>query len=162
MIFCQNFAGAIFVVIGEVIFREELVKEIKKRAPSVSVDAALAAGARPQAIRALVPKGSPELAGVLLAFANSLDKVFYLLLACCLAGFVAAFGMGWVDTRKKKTLEAKTSEASTEATMTPEASPIEATTAGTSQAKAPPGGTSPTEATTTGASPIEATATERR
>lgn len=107
MIFCQNFAGAIFVVVGEVIFTQRLVEEIKAHAHSVSIEAALAAGASSSAVRALVPAGSPELAGVLLAFANSLDKVFYLLMACCLAGLVAALGMGWVDTRQKKTAAAK-------------------------------------------------------
>ncbi|RAH70391.1 MDR family MFS transporter [Aspergillus aculeatinus CBS 121060] len=107
MIFCQNFAGAVFVVVAEVIFRQQLVKEIRLHAPQVSVDAALAAGASASSVRALVPEGSgssAELEGVLLAFANSLDKVFYLLMACCLTGFVAAFGMGWVDVRKKKTI----------------------------------------------------------
>ncbi|OJJ08177.1 hypothetical protein ASPVEDRAFT_89407 [Aspergillus versicolor CBS 583.65] len=100
MIFCQNFAGAIFVVVGEVIFTQQLVKQILAHAPSVSVEAALAAGASASSVRALVPDGSPELAGVLLAFSNSVDKVFYLLMGLCLAGFVAAFGMGWVDIRK--------------------------------------------------------------
>jgi len=101
MIFCQNFAGAIFVVVGEVIFTQQLVKQIQAHAPSVKVDAALAAGASSSSLRALVPPGSPELQGVLLAFSNSVDKVFYLLMSLSLAGFVAAFGMGWVDTRKK-------------------------------------------------------------
>lgn len=100
MIFCQNFAGAIFVVVGEVIFTQQLVKQILAHAPSVSVEAALAAGASASSVRALVPDGSPELAGVLLAFSNSVDKVFYMLMGLCLAGFVAAFGMGWVDIRK--------------------------------------------------------------
>ena len=107
MISCQNFAGAIFVVVGEVIFRQRLVKEINAHAPSVSIEAALAAGASSSAVRALVPAGSPDLAGVLLAFSSSLDKVFYLLMTCCLAGLVAALGMGWVDTRQKKTPEAR-------------------------------------------------------
>ncbi|KAL4792163.1 major facilitator superfamily domain-containing protein [Aspergillus venezuelensis] len=102
MIFCQNFAGAVFVVVGEVIFTQELVKEIVKYAPSVSVEAAEAAGASADSVRALVPEGSPELAGVLMAFSNSVNKVFYLLMALCLLGFVAAFGMGWVDIRKNK------------------------------------------------------------
>ena len=101
MIFCQNFAGAIFVVIAEVIFTGRLEQEINSHAPSVSIQAALAAGASSTAVRALVPAGSSELGGVLLAFSNSLDKVFYLLLGCCLAGLVAGFGMGWIDTRKK-------------------------------------------------------------
>lgn len=102
MIFCQNFAGAIFVVVGEVIFTQQLVKQILSHAPSVSLEAALAAGASSSSVRALVPEGSPELAGVLVAFSNSVDKVFYLLMGLCVAGFIAAFGMGWVDIRKNK------------------------------------------------------------
>ncbi|BCS21712.1 MDR family MFS transporter [Aspergillus puulaauensis] len=102
MIFCQNFAGAIFVVVGEVIFTQQLVKQILSHAPSVSLEAALAAGASSSSVRALVPGGSPELGGVLLAFSNSVDKVFYLLMGLCLAGLIAAFGMGWVDIRKNK------------------------------------------------------------
>jgi len=105
MIFCQNFAGAIFVVVAEVIFTQRLAQEIVAHAPSVSINAALAAGASSSAVRALVPAGSPELPGLLLAFSNSLDKVFYLLMSCCLLGLVAALGMGWVDTRKKKVLD---------------------------------------------------------
>lgn len=106
MVFCQNFAGAVLVVVAEVIFTQRLTKEIKIHAPSVSVEAALAAGASSDSVRGLVPAGSPELSGVLLAFSNSVDKVFYLLMAICLAGLIAAIGMGWVDTRKKKTPEA--------------------------------------------------------
>ncbi|OLN93195.1 putative HC-toxin efflux carrier TOXA 19 [Colletotrichum chlorophyti] len=105
-IFCQNFAGAIFVVVGNVVFSQALTSEIRAHAPSVSLDAAFAAGARPSAIRALVPPGSPEIGGVLLAFSNSINKVFYMLVACCGGGLLVSLGMGWVDTRKKKTAEA--------------------------------------------------------
>ncbi|KAF2811345.1 efflux pump protein [Mytilinidion resinicola] len=100
LIFCQNFAGAVFIEVANVIFTQSLASEIRAHAPSVSPKAALAAGASPSAVRALVPKGSPELGGVLLAFANSVDKVFYMLIACCLGGLLCAPGMGWVDTRK--------------------------------------------------------------
>lgn len=101
MIFCQNFAGAVFVVVAEVIFGEQLTKDIGKYAPDVSVDAAINAGASASSVRGLVPSGSSSLAGLLLAYANSVDKVFLLLVGLCGAGFIAAFGMGWVDTRKE-------------------------------------------------------------
>lgn len=101
MIFCQNFAGSIFVVVANVIFTQVLTLEIRSYAPNVSIEAALAAGASASAVRGLVPAGSPELAGVLLAFSNSIDKVFYMLVACCSVGLIASMGMGWVDTRKK-------------------------------------------------------------
>ena len=87
---------------GNVVFTQSLTSEIRTHAPSVSLKAALAAGASPNAVRALVPAGSPELGGVLLAFSNSVNKVFYLLMGCCLGGLLSALGMGWVDTKKKK------------------------------------------------------------
>lgn len=99
MIFCQNFAGAVFVVVAEVIFRQQMTRNIRRYAPDVSVDAAINAGASASSVRGLVPAGSPLLDGLLLAYANSVDKVFLLLVGLCGAGFVAAFGMGWVDTR---------------------------------------------------------------
>jgi len=112
LIFSQNFAAAIFTVVAEVIFTQELQKEIRLHAPSVRIEDALAAGASSKAVRALVPSGSSELAGVLLAFANSFDKIFYLCMACCLLGLVASFGMGWIDTRKKQIKDAADVEAS--------------------------------------------------
>ncbi|KAK9426574.1 putative Major facilitator superfamily domain-containing protein [Seiridium unicorne] len=102
LIFCQNFSGAIFVVVGTVIFTQSLVSELAVHAPSVSPEAALAAGASASAVRSLVPAGSSELDGVLVSFANAISKVFYLLVACSLVGMVSAFGMGWVNVRKKK------------------------------------------------------------
>ncbi|GKT82126.1 MFS multidrug transporter [Colletotrichum tofieldiae] len=101
-IFCQNFAGAIFVVVSNVIFTHSLASEIRAHAPSVSLQAALAAGSKPSAIRSLVPPGSSEIDGVLAAFSNSINKVFYLLVACCGGGLLASFGMGWVNIKKKK------------------------------------------------------------
>lgn len=107
MIFCQNFAGAVFVVVAEVIFRQQLTKDISRYAPGVSVEAAINAGASASAVRSLAPAGSSALAGLLLAYSNSIDKVFLLLVGLCGVGFVAAFGMGWVDTREKTTSELK-------------------------------------------------------
>jgi hypothetical protein len=102
LIFCQNFSGASLVVVATAIFDAVLTTEIQIHAPSVSPAAALAAGASASGVRALVPTGSPELAGVLLAFSNAISRVFYLCVACSVVVFLSAWGMGWVDTRKKK------------------------------------------------------------
>ncbi|KAK6212363.1 hypothetical protein LQW54_005316 [Pestalotiopsis sp. IQ-011] len=101
LIFCQNFSGAIFVVVATVIFTQDLVSELAIRAPSVSSEAALAAGASADAVRALVPAGSPELDGLLLAYSLAISKVFYLLVALSLVGMFTGFGMGWVNIKKK-------------------------------------------------------------
>ncbi|KAI0896269.1 putative MFS multidrug transporter [Annulohypoxylon nitens] len=105
LIFCQNFSSAVFSVVGNTIFTQTLLKEIVKLAPSVNPQAALAAGGSAEAVRALVPPGSPELAGVIQAFSTAFDTVCYMLIACAALSFVASFGMGWVDVRKKKAPE---------------------------------------------------------
>lgn len=101
LIFCQNFGAAVAVVVATAIFSQSLVSDIAKYAPSVSPQAVLAAGSGASAVRALVPPGSPELEGVLLSYANSFDKVFYLLVAFACVSFLFSLGMGWKDVSKK-------------------------------------------------------------
>lgn len=100
-IFCQNLMGSIFLAIASVIFNQGLASELPILAPSVSPEDASNAGSSASAVRALVPEGSPELEGLLLAYSNSVDRVFYMLIACSVASFVASWFMGWNDTRKK-------------------------------------------------------------
>ncbi|KAI2641357.1 putative MFS multidrug transporter [Hypomontagnella submonticulosa] len=102
LIFCQNFSAAVFSVVGNTIFTQTLLKQISILAPSVDPTSALAAGGSAEAVRALVPLGSPELDGVILSFSDAFDTVCYFLIACASLSFVAAWGMGWVDLRKKK------------------------------------------------------------
>ncbi|KAF7516627.1 hypothetical protein G7054_g14076 [Neopestalotiopsis clavispora] len=101
-VFCQNMLGSILLVVASTIFNQSLAVELPKHAPSVSIEAATAAGSDSEAVRALLPDGSPELEGLLLSYSNSIDHVFILLAVCSIASFVAAFFMGWTDTRKKK------------------------------------------------------------
>ena len=116
MIFCQNFAGAIFVVVAEVIFRRQLTKDIRNHVSGVSASDAINAGASASAVRHLVPAGSTALNELLKAYADSINKVFLLLVGLCGVGFIAAFGMGWKDTRKaaKKADEGDKNDANTE------------------------------------------------
>lgn len=101
-VFCQNMLGSILLVVASTIFNQSLAVELPKHAPSISIEAATAAGSDSEAVRALLPDGSPELEGLLLSYSNSIDHVFILLAVCSIASFVAAFFMGWTDTRKKK------------------------------------------------------------
>ncbi|KAK8110565.1 efflux pump protein [Apiospora kogelbergensis] len=105
MIFAQNFSAAILTVVSATIFTHNLGAEIAVRAPSISPEAVSAAGASGAAVHALVPPDSlPEvLEGVLQSYADSFDRVFYLVTACAVMTFVAAWGVGWKDTRQKKT-----------------------------------------------------------
>ncbi|KAI1357760.1 putative MFS multidrug transporter [Xylaria arbuscula] len=105
LVFAQNLLGAIFSVAGNSIFTQTLTQQVSVMAPSVSPEAALAAGGGAEAVRALLPPSSPELDGLLLAYSKSVNGVFYLLLAVAIVCFGAAWGMGWVDIRKKKTSE---------------------------------------------------------
>ena len=100
--FTQNLAASVFVVVGTTIFTRTIVSELEHRAPSVSPQAALAAGADAAAVRSLVPPGSPELQGVLWSFAKGFDNIFYMLVAVSAVGFVFSWLMGWRDVRKDK------------------------------------------------------------
>ncbi|KAF9700054.1 hypothetical protein EKO04_001716 [Ascochyta lentis] len=101
MVFVENLSAAIFTIVGNAIFTQTLVKQVAVRAPSVSSEAVLKVGGSAEAVRALLPPGSPELYGLLLAFSESVNAVFYLLSALAVVSFSAAWGMGWVDIRKK-------------------------------------------------------------
>ncbi|KAI8306424.1 Efflux pump mokI [Colletotrichum sp. SAR11_59] len=96
-------ASAIFTVVGNVIFTQTLTRQVSILAPSVSPEAALAVGGSAEAVRGLLPPGSPELHGLLLAFSDSINAVFYLLVALGAVSFAASWGMGWVNVRKKAT-----------------------------------------------------------
>ncbi|KAI0118955.1 putative MFS multidrug transporter [Daldinia grandis] len=102
LIFCQNFSAAVFSVVANAIFQQTLREQIMILAPSIDPAMALAAGGSAEAVRALAPPDSPELRGVLLAFSKAFDTTAYLLIACASLSFVASWGMGWVDVRKKK------------------------------------------------------------
>ncbi|KAK6217649.1 hypothetical protein LQW54_003371 [Pestalotiopsis sp. IQ-011] len=100
--FVQNLMASVSNVVGNAIFTQTLTREISVLAPSASPEEALAAGGSAEAVRALLPPGSPELEGMLLAYSKSIGAVFYLLVAVSVVCFAAGWGMGWVDTRKKE------------------------------------------------------------
>ncbi|KAH8682671.1 efflux pump protein [Xylariales sp. PMI_506] len=101
-IFCQNMLGSVLLTVASVIFTQSLDSQLAQYAPSVTAADASAAGGSADAVRALLPEGSPELPGLLTAYSNSVDRVFYMLVILSLLSFITAWGMGWKDTRKKK------------------------------------------------------------
>lgn len=105
MVFVENLSAAIFTIVGNAIFTQTLARQVSVRAPSVSPEAVLTVGGSAEAVRALLPPGSPDLYGLLLAFSDSVNAVFYLLSALAVVSFTAAWGMGWVDIRKKVPVE---------------------------------------------------------
>lgn len=94
--------AAISIIIANALFTQTLTKQVGILAPSVNPELALAAGGSGEAVRALLPVGSPELKGLLLAYTKGISAVFYFLVAVASVCFAAAWGMGWVDIRKKK------------------------------------------------------------
>ncbi|KAI0977102.1 major facilitator superfamily domain-containing protein [Xylaria arbuscula] len=102
LVFCQTFSAAVFVVVANTIFTQQLIHETTRLAPSIDPAAVLAAGGSAQAIRNLAPPGSPQLAGLLKAYSNSFDTVCYLMVALAGISTFASFGMGLINTRQKK------------------------------------------------------------
>lgn len=98
IIFSQTFGSAILLTFADAIFTNSLKSELPRYAPSVNPEVVIAAGAT--AIRTVVTKN--ELAGVLEAYAKSVDRVFYLAAGAAVGCFCFAWGMGWKDIRKKK------------------------------------------------------------
>lgn len=97
MMFAQSLFTSILIVVGNTILDESLRSEIPKYAPNVDLDKVIAAGAT--GYRSVV--GADDLSGVIMAYAKSLDKVFYIGAASATLAFLIAPGMGWTDIRKK-------------------------------------------------------------
>lgn len=97
--FSQTFGGAVFLAIGETVLTNTLTTDIPTYAPAVNPTVVIDAGAA--GIRDVV-SDPIQLAGVIQAYAKSVDNVFYLTVGCSCAVFLASWGMGWKDIRQKK------------------------------------------------------------
>ncbi|KAL9607326.1 MAG: hypothetical protein Q9167_007752 [Letrouitia subvulpina] len=95
-IFSQSFGAATFLSFAETIFRNSFGTLIPQYAPTVNPQSVIDAGATK--FRKIVSR--TDLAGVLVAYAKSIDRVFYLAAAMGAGCFVFAWGMGWKDLRK--------------------------------------------------------------
>ncbi|KAK6433068.1 hypothetical protein LTR95_010754 [Oleoguttula sp. CCFEE 5521] len=91
--------GGISLSASATILTNSLRKLIPQTAPDVNANAVIAAGAT--GFRSILP--ADQIPGVLKAYSTAVDRVFYLAAGLFSAGFVAAWGMGWVDIRKKET-----------------------------------------------------------
>jgi hypothetical protein len=97
VMFSQAFAGALFLSFSETIFTNSLRTLIPKYAPSVNPQAVINAGAT--GFRANI--NGTDLANVLVAYAKSVDRVFYLTTGAAVCCFTYAWAMGWKDIRTK-------------------------------------------------------------
>lgn len=97
VIFNQSFAAALSPNFSSTIFINSLKALIPRYAPSVDTQTVIDAGAT--GLRTDV--AGREWAGVLVAYAKSVDRVFYLTAEVAVGYFVFAWGMGWRDLREK-------------------------------------------------------------
>jgi hypothetical protein len=98
LMFSQAIGGALFLSFSETIFTNSLKILVPQYAPSVDAQAIIDAGAT--GFRTLI-KGA-ELAGVLVAYSKSIDRVFYLAVGAAIASFTFGWLIGFKDIRKKK------------------------------------------------------------
>uniref|UniRef100_A0A0L0N955 Putative HC-toxin efflux carrier TOXA n=1 Tax=Tolypocladium ophioglossoides (strain CBS 100239) TaxID=1163406 RepID=A0A0L0N955_TOLOC len=96
MVFAQSLAPAIVLALCNVIFSASLKSQLAHHAPHANAADIVHAGAT--GFRAIVDPG--DLPGILVAYANSIDRVFYLVAAMAALGGVFVWGMGWNDIRK--------------------------------------------------------------
>ena len=96
--FSQSFGASLSLSFAETIFGNSFATLIPQYAPSVNSQSVIDAGAT--AFRDIV-SGS-DLAGVLTAYAISIDRVFYMAAALGAGCFAFAWGMGWQNMRKQK------------------------------------------------------------
>ena len=98
IMFTGMLGGALFLSFSTTIFTQSLRQQIPIQDPQVDAQAIIAAGAT-EFRKILNPS---DLGGVLIAYAKSIDRVFYLITAFTAVSFFLAFGLGFKDIREKK------------------------------------------------------------
>lgn len=106
MIFCQTFGGAVLLTISNTLFDNSLVAKLGSYVPGLDVEKVIRAGAN--GFRAVVTED--QLPGVLNAYSDSLNLVFWIGVASAICIFCLAWGMGWNDIREKKNSKATREE----------------------------------------------------
>ncbi|KAK4867164.1 hypothetical protein LT330_000674 [Penicillium expansum] len=101
LVFSLNFGGATFLTFAETDFSQSLPVAIAHYAPGVDASAIIAAGAT--GFRGLV--SADQSVGVLKAYSESVDHVFYLVCASAGTAFCFAWGMGWQDIKRHSVKE---------------------------------------------------------
>ncbi|KAI3393978.1 hypothetical protein diail_3339 [Diaporthe ilicicola] len=98
VVFSQALGPTIAMTLYNIIFLESLRTQVSQLAPNVSPTAIIQSGAT--GFRSFVSPA--DLSRVLVAYANSIDRVFYLAAALAVACGIFLWGMGWNDVRKKE------------------------------------------------------------
>ncbi|KAI0407026.1 major facilitator superfamily domain-containing protein [Xylaria palmicola] len=98
LIFTQSLGPSIFLVLSNVILLQGLKTQIPRHAPDVNPEAIIRAGATH--FRAIV--STEDLPQVLVAYSNSISRVFYFIAAIAATCSIWLWGLGWTDLRPKK------------------------------------------------------------
>ncbi|KAH9224740.1 MFS multidrug transporter [Leptodontidium sp. 2 PMI_412] len=101
LMFCQILGGSLFVSFGQTIFSNALKPALKRYAPDVDPETVYAVGA--SAFRTVITKD--QVRGVVLAYNDALNKVFYLGAGATVVAFGSSFGLGWTNLKAKKASE---------------------------------------------------------
>lgn len=96
LVFAQYMGSAIYLSVCNTLFSTSLTEKLAEKAPTMNADLIIAAGAT--AFRTTVPEAL--LPAVLKAYVESIDLTFYVAVGLGVVAFAAAWGMGWIDTKK--------------------------------------------------------------
>ncbi|CAG7963291.1 unnamed protein product [Penicillium salamii] len=91
LVFCLNMGASLFLQLSTVIFSQGLLSALPKYAPGVNPKDIFESGATH--FRDVIPHDA--IAGVLLAYSESIRQVFYFLAGLSVAGFTVSCFMGW-------------------------------------------------------------------
>lgn len=98
LVFSQTFGGAVFIAVANVIFNNTLRDELVARIPHIDAELVINAGAA--AVRQVVER--EDLPEALMAYSKGVSATFLLAVGASGAWFIFAWGIGWMDIRKKK------------------------------------------------------------
>lgn len=96
--FCQNFGGALWLSFASTVFNTGLANLLPIYAPDVSVSEVTSAGV--SGMRSVIPHSS--LNGVVLAYNDAIQHVFYMVAGTAGAAFVFSRGLGWKSVQKRR------------------------------------------------------------
>ncbi|KAL9620370.1 MAG: hypothetical protein Q9160_005070 [Pyrenula sp. 1 TL-2023] len=103
VVFFQNLGGVVFLAIAQVVFSNRLRHGLATYAPEVNSEAVIAAGAT--AVREV--SSAESLPHVLIAYNKAFVQVMYVATGAAGGTFLFAFGMRWMNIKKKKAIELK-------------------------------------------------------
>ncbi|KAL5333385.1 major facilitator superfamily domain-containing protein [Aspergillus crustosus] len=98
IVFSASLGGSLFLTFANTILTNSLHTLVPQYAPNVNPDLVAEAGAT--GVRDVV--SAQDLPAVLVAYAKSIDRVFYLCVGASVACFVFSWGMGWKSVKAKQ------------------------------------------------------------